>query len=429
MSTALFPAFHPSPQTSPDTSARRYDLDWLRVFAFGLLIFYHLGMFYVTWDWHVKSRYVSALIEPAMSLVNPWRLALLFFISGVALRFAMDKGPLATFLPRRILRLFVPLAFGMAVICMPQAYAELRYRGEIAPGILAFYPRYLGFGNFSIIVPTWNHLWYVAYVLVYTMIAAACMPLLSRVSRDFAPRLLAWLDGGSVWRLLLVPVLPFLVYQFALEPYFPTTHTLWGDWANIANTLTLFLFGWLAAKDVRFWSTVRRAFPTAVRFTLVLVAVAVAALLNMRTITASETLFAGLMVLKVVYAWAAIVTLLGFAQRFANHPGALLTYLTTAIFPYYILHQTLIVVVGYWFTLHAAPLGLEVATILGATLFGCAVGYEIIRRVPVLRPLFGLPFRSRTAPRFPAADPVRREARNGMRRADGTPTKVATPQG
>ena len=66
---------------------RRYDLDWLRIIAFGLLIFYHTGMFYVTWGWHVKSVHVGTGAEWAMMLLNPWRLALLFFISGVALRF------------------------------------------------------------------------------------------------------------------------------------------------------------------------------------------------------------------------------------------------------------------------------------------------------------------------------------------------------
>ncbi len=64
---------------------RRYDLDWLRIIAFGLLILYHSGMFYVTWGWHVKSVHAGPEAEWAMLLLNPWRLSLLFFISGVAL--------------------------------------------------------------------------------------------------------------------------------------------------------------------------------------------------------------------------------------------------------------------------------------------------------------------------------------------------------
>jgi glucan biosynthesis protein C len=48
-------------------------------------------MYYVTWDWHEKSSHASALIEPLMFLSNPWRLTLLFLISGAATRFMADK--------------------------------------------------------------------------------------------------------------------------------------------------------------------------------------------------------------------------------------------------------------------------------------------------------------------------------------------------
>src|SRR5574338_1346265 len=75
----------------PHMTDRRYDLDWLRITAFGLLILYHCGMFYVTWDWHVKSSRASETIEPLMMLVNPWRLTLLMLISGAATRFMADK--------------------------------------------------------------------------------------------------------------------------------------------------------------------------------------------------------------------------------------------------------------------------------------------------------------------------------------------------
>ena len=390
-------ARHPEVRLFP---ARRYDLDWLRVFAFGILIFYHVGMFYVTWDWHVKSRYASHLVEPAMGLVNPWRLVLLFFISGVAVRFAIDKAVLRTFVPERLLRLFVPLAFGMAVICMPQAYAELRFKGEIEPGFFAFYPEYLSFGDFSIIVPTWNHLWYVAYILVYTLIAAACLPLL-RMADGRSAHLFAWLGRGRAWRVLLAPAIPFLIYRLTLDPLFPTTHILWGDWANIAHTLTIFVLGFIAAKNEDFWRAIDKALPAAAGFSIVLGGTLLAAWLNQSAVRADPQMLSAVLTLRVFYAWAIIVALLGLARRFANRPSRTLTYLTAGVFPYYILHQTIIVVVAYWFTMHAAPLAIEATTIIGATVLGCALGYEVIRRVTVLRPLFGLPMRGKQPSRPP----------------------------
>jgi glucan biosynthesis protein C len=372
------------------SSRRRYDLDWLRIFAFAVLIFYHVGMFYVSWDWYLKSRYSADFLEPLMGL-TAGRLALLFLISGAAVRFAIDSKSLGKFLPERFTRLVVPLAFGMAVICAPQIYVELRYRGEIEPGYLQFYSSYLGFGDFTLGRPPWNHLWYVAYVLTYTLITAACLPVLRHATTAIGNPFFAWMARGPAWRLLAVPAIPSVAYTFLLDPYFPTTVMLWGDWAYIAHTFTFFLFGFLAAKSEDFWRTIDRVLPKSLVLTLVLGGLLLAALLNEFAVTADPLLFNAFRVLKVLYAWSIIVTLLGLAQRFANRPSPTLTYLTAAIFPYYILHQTITLLVSYWFTMHEAPVAIEATTIVVVTIVGCVLGYEVIRRVAVLRPLFGLP--------------------------------------
>ena len=62
------------------STQRLYFLDWLRIGAFALLVLYHVGMYYVTWPWHVKSADASAALEPFMRLSSPWRLSLLFLI-------------------------------------------------------------------------------------------------------------------------------------------------------------------------------------------------------------------------------------------------------------------------------------------------------------------------------------------------------------
>lgn len=373
-----------------DTLARRYDLDWLRIFAFGVLIFYHVGMFYVTSDWYLKSRYSSSFMEPVMVLASG-RLALLFFISGVAVRFAIDKKTLRRFLPERITRLVLPLAFGMVLVCAPQTYVELRYLGEIDPGYFAFYRDYLGFGDFTLVRPPWNHLWYVAYILAFTMIAAACLPLLRLAGTALAGPLFAWLAAGRAWRVLLVPAIPFAAYTLLLDPYFPTTLALWGDWAFVARTLTFFLFGFLAAKNADFWSAVDKALPAGIVLTCLLGGLLLTAYLHEFIIAADPLLLNTFLLLRVFYGWSMIVTLFGLARRFANRPSSALTYLTAAIFPYYILHQTITLLVSYWFTVHEAPLVVEATTIVLVTVLGCVLGYEVIRRVPTLRPLFGLP--------------------------------------
>lgn len=98
-------------------------MDWLRVIAFGLLLLYHVGMYYVTWDWHVKSPTTQLMLEPVMLLSSPWRMSLLLLISGVATAFMLRKPE--DLLYRRLRQLLLPLLFGMAVIVPPQSYYQV----------------------------------------------------------------------------------------------------------------------------------------------------------------------------------------------------------------------------------------------------------------------------------------------------------------
>ena len=91
-----------------------------------------------------------------------------------------------------------------------------------------------------------------------------------------------------------------------------------------------------------------------------------------------------------IYAWSCILTLLGFGQRFLNRESRTLRYLTGAIFCYYVLHQTITVVAGYYLTglrLGAIP---EVVALTVITVGGCVAGYEILRRIPGVGILFGV---------------------------------------
>ena len=183
---------------------REYGLDALRVFAFLILILYHTGMGFVSWDWHVKSPFASETIEPLMMLSSPWRLSLLFLVSGAATAFLLERSqrPGERFLGPRSWRLLVPLIFGMLVIVPPQSYYEVLdsgYPGGYHDGYLAFWGRYLsGDDTFCdadgcLDVPTWNHLWFVAYLWVYTMalglVVLSIPGLVDRIERWLAPLL------------------------------------------------------------------------------------------------------------------------------------------------------------------------------------------------------------------------------------------------
>ena len=385
--------FWPSsrPYQALDLTTRRYDLDWLRIIAFGLLIFYHVGMFYVTWGWHVKSVYASPAVEPLMRLVNPWRLALLFFISGVAIRFATDKAEsLGRFAWSRVVRLGLPLMFGIYVWVMLQSYYQVRQSGEFTGSIFAFYPDYVSLQQtFSMITPTWNHLWYLVYVLVYILIAIATLPLLQRVAQSHAWQALT----KRPYIVVFVLILPFVITETWLTPIYPTTFDLVNDWANHAHRFMIFLIGFLVAKDQHFWRSVDKAW----KFAPLLAIMAWLVLQNGQDISAwGEKYLSATQLdflfdyIAIIYAWSCILTLLGFGQRFLNRESPILRYLTSAIFCYYVLHQTITVIAGYYLTQYRLGVVAESALVIAITVIGCVAGYELIRRIPGIGVLFGV---------------------------------------
>lgn len=389
-----------NPAPSPPT--RRYDLDWLRIIAFGLLILYHVGMFFVPWDWHVKSTQANPDPRYAMMLLNPWRLALLFFISGVAIRYLSDKLGAGRFALDRTWRLLPVIVFGVLVVVMPQTWAQLRQAGVIEEGVLAFWPRYIVEWEIGgVEVPTWNHLWYVVYLFVYCLILSPFVPLMRHISNRYIARALQVLNRPVTGLILLaaIPVLPFLAYEFWLTPQFPTTHNLVWDWANHAHRFTILLIGYFVARDESFWRTTDRILPYALGYAAIFAAVFGWALYRPDEAWAGQAWLADILFgpARILYAWMVILALIGLARRYLSGDGPVRRYLTDAIFPYYILHQTITVLTGYWI----APMGLNVwvefAILVFVTAAGCAAGYEIVRRIPVLRPVMGLKWPPRTA--------------------------------
>jgi hypothetical protein len=374
---------------------RRHDLDWLRILAFGLLIFYHIGVFYESDGWHGASIYQRPELEPFMALSSPWRLPLLFFISGVAIRFLSDKIGNLRFGADRAWRLFPVIVFGMYVVVAPQTYVEVTRTGQFSGDFMAFYRLYAGewASPWSVHTPTWNHLWYVVYLFVYSLLLVPLLPFLKWLADSSA---LAWLgrqfDRKLLGPLLIIalPVLPLLVYRFTLVPAFPVTHALSDDWANHAISFTFLIYGYLIAKNAAAWQAVYRALPVTGVLTLISMVTLFTAYLNWDVVQVDEGLLFAARVLRVVYSWTMILALAGLAHRFLDRDGPVRRYFTEAIFPYYILHQTITVVAGQWLTGFALGFWVEFGLLTAITLGGCAIGYELVRRVPPLRPVFGL---------------------------------------
>lgn len=367
---------------------RLYFLDWLRICAFFLLVLYHTGMYYVTWDWHIKTATPSEAIEPLMLLSSPWRMSLLFLIGGAAAAFLLEKLGGKGLAKERSKRLLLPLVFGMFFIVPPQAYFEVvsdvAYRGSYADFMTLYVSGYDGFcdHNGCLDMPTWNHLWFLPYLWVYTLILAAIG---SRRMQAAGQALLRHLHG---WKLFVLPVAFLAAGRILLLPHWPHTHNLIEDWHNHALSLPMFLLGAAMARQEGFWQRLDGKRWAA----LGLFSASWASLIAFYSMQESfqQT---WLPLARVVYAtcqWAGIVAVCAFGYRHLNFDSARRRYLTQAVFPVYILHQTLIICLA-WAMKPAAIAPLTEGVLIVALTFAISFGvFEIVRRVPLLRPLFGL---------------------------------------
>lgn len=241
--------------------------------------------------------------------------------------------------------------------------------------------------------PTWNHLWYVVYLFVYSLLLAPLFPLLRWLADRPAMAALGQMtarSGLAAMLLILLPLVPLLVIRFTLVPDFPTTHDLVNDWANHAQSLTMILLGYVLAKNDGLWRGIDRILPIAGSVTVVLGVFLFASYQNWEMAAESQVWLWTARMGRIVFSWTIILSLVGLARIFLTGDGPVRRYLTEAVFPYYILHQTITVVAGYALSGLGLNVWVEFALLVAVTAGGCAIGFEIVRRIPCLRPVMGL---------------------------------------
>lgn len=377
---------------------RRHDIDALRALAFGLLILYHLVMLYVTeWPWHIKSSYQSEALQIPMLMLNRWRMDLIFLISGISTAFLMQHTTgMGDFLRQRNWRLLLPLVFGIVVVVPIQPYCEGVTKGMVQPGFVDFLARYYtgaawpthAFAGWQHGY-TWNHLWYLAYLWCYTGALVALQP---AFKTGLGQRLLAAFTGLRGARLLLLPGLPLMLYTMALQAQFPGTNDLIHDGYLHPVYFTIFVYGWCLAKSDALWAELLRLRKPALALALACGGAYLALVLCFKASDEVSTATQWLIwALRNAYVWATLCAILGWAYALLNRPFRWLPWATEAVYPWYILHQSLIVLLAYWLVpLKLGPAAEPVLVGVG-TVIGCwLLTSGLVVRTQWLRPLFGL---------------------------------------
>lgn len=373
-----------SPSAPP--SVRRYDLDWIRVAAFGLLILYHVGLVYGVYDWHVHSAHTFWWMREAVLVTNPWRLTLLFLVSGAALRFMTLRRTPREVAHARIERLVPPLIFGTLILVPIQSWIEARDKagwGGGLDGYLAWMGREFGLTGLLDGVPV-NHLWFIVYIAVYSAVTI----LLWR-RPGVMPHIEDWLERNLAGpRLLILPILYLIAIRILLFPHFGLTNSLHKDWYNHALSLGAFVLGFAIVRREAIWRQMER-------YRWVSLGLAATALPIMMAQVAHPGGQAFFGVPKaIVYGidqWAVITAILGFGSVHLRDRGSrALNYLTQATFPLYLAHQTVLVVAVWIIRPAHLPAAVEAISLVLITFLGSLAIYEVVRRIPAIRPLWGL---------------------------------------
>jgi hypothetical protein len=366
---------------------RDYAIDWLRVLATLAVFVFHSGAPFAAGDWHLNAPNKSFPITVWNAWLLLWIMPLLFCIAGASTFFSLQTRPTSRFLGERVNRLLVPLLFGILVVVPPQVYIERISRNQFAGAFWAFYPHYFdgwylaigGPGNFA-----WMglHLWFLLLLFLLTLLA---LPLLrwwqAACSQPGLDSLTQQLDQPE--RLLLL-ALPLAVIEW-----------LWGNvglggWHMLTYPL-FFLYGAFLFALRPMDAIFRRAMGPALVGALITTVLLFVTVYGDGMVAFGQYPHGWQRILHAVSGWCWVVAWLGLAYRWLTVRTPFLTHANEAVLPFYILHQTVIILVGYAVSQSSWPIAVSYGGVLVGSLLGIFLLYVgLIRQVSILRLLFGL---------------------------------------
>jgi len=345
-----------------ETTTRRYDIDWIRVIAIGLLLIYHVAIGFQPWGMMIafitnEQSWVSLWIP--MSMLNVWRIPLLFFVSGMGVYFALQNRNWMQLIAERSGRILLPFLFGGFAIVPIHLYLWQRY--------YEMDPRYTADPG---------HLWFLANIFIYVVLFSPLFFYLKRNEGGKLAKSIAKVFSTPLG--LLVVVAAFVLEGVIIKPYPYEMYAM--TWHGFFLGLLAFFFGFcFVLSGDGFWKMI-------LKFRWLFVAIAVA-LFIIRLLYFKMNTPVYLMVTE-SQCW--ILSVFAFGYQYLNRGGQVLTYLSQAAYPVYILHMIFLYLGSMWVFGLNIDVRVQFLLVLLITLGGSFATYEVIRRLKWIRPLFGL---------------------------------------
>jgi glucans biosynthesis protein C len=345
-------------------SERRYDIDWVRVIAISLLLIYHVAIGFQPWGVMIRfianSKSWTSLWVPMMML-NVWRIPLLFFVSGMGIYFAMQNRNWKQLLGERAARILVPFLFGVFVIVpihmmLWEEYYHMRL-------------------NYT---PDSGHLWFLGNIVVYVIVFLPLFFYLKLNEQGVAVNVIRKMFSTPLG--LLVVVAAFMAEVAIIKPMPYELYAM--TWHGFFLGMIAFFFGFcLVLSGSVFWTMISKW-----RWMFLVIALS---LFIVRLIYFPVNTPGYLLVME-SQCW--IMSVLAWAYRHLNKPSKALTYLSQAAYPVYILHMIFLYIGSLFIFRWDIPVQVQFVLVLLFTACGCFATYELIRRVKIIRPLFGLKY-------------------------------------
>jgi glucan biosynthesis protein C len=392
--------------TSQATPTRRYAIDWIRVLAILTVFLFHSTRFFDSADWHVKNATAYLGADVWIMFLAHWMMPLIFVISGLSTFYALGGRGAGKFVKDRALRLLVPLVAGIFTHVALQVYLERVTHGQFRGSFFAFLPHYFdgmyGFGgNFA-----WMglHLWYLEMLFLFSLV---CLPLLVWLKRGSGARALHGLGEflarpGAIYLLAL----PIMLALATPDPEAPWAARLWGGW-SLVTCLMFFLYGFVLAAHEGVGQAIQRRRWISLAAGVVLFGSLAVLVLNGGAPEYGQPRYTLGFAMFGLSAWCWILAILGFGLKHLTANTPFLGYANQAVLPFYVLHQTVLLSVGYFVVRMPLPDPLKLG-LISASSFAIIGGiYEfLVRRNNVLRVLFGMkPLRRAVQPAAPSPVP------------------------
>jgi len=377
----------------PSTSRLPY-LDWLRIMAIVGVLVFHSSMAYVSdWGWHIKNKETSNLLLEFSFWLHNFRMPLLFFISGTVSYCMLQKKSGASFIGLRFRRLFVPLLFGMLIIVPPQIYMERLTQG-FKGSFFSFYPTIFTTGPYPKGNLSWHHLWFILYLLIYDIV---CTPLFVWLMSEKGKLALQKLNGLAKGKWIYLLIIPSVVVHTSLTLKYPTSNDLIHDYCKLIYWLLFLLVGFLCIANPLLMDSLQRN--RRVSFGAAFLSIVAINYLRWNHLEPWDNIVNwrsdwrtyAYLSLYAITAWSWVLTAVGYGKQYLNKRHRVLDYLNQSIYPFYILHQTVIVILVYYVVQTQEIILMKYIFTVVFTLFiSMAIYHLFIRPYPIMRFLFGM---------------------------------------